>query len=332
MKKYVIIVVSVVLLLSCKDVQKTKIEPLLEDVVTEENHATKVHPGKLIMEQECYICHDPKASRANRIAPPMEAIKRHYKDSNTTKEEFTQALLRWVNDPQTESKMLGAHAKFGPMPYIPNPDDAVAQIAHYLYDNEIEMPLGFDAHFKKAHKKGEGMGACECFTDQFIEKEYAAIGLAHAMEAKADLGRNLKKAIQEKGTVGAIRFCHTEATKLTDSVSMMNNAIIKRVSDKARNPENQANEEEVGYIKNFKKMVASGDDVKPIVNVNEGKVKFYYPIITNVLCLQCHGKPKEQIQPVTLAALKLLYPTDNAIGYDVNEVRGMWSIDFDTEY
>ena len=190
------------------------------------------------------------------------------------------------------------------------------------------MPNRFDAHFKKSHIRG--METCNCFADQEPEKEYAAIGLAHAMEAKAALGGNLKKAIQEKGTIGAIQFCHIEATKLTDSVSMMKNAVIKRVSDKARNLENQANDEELGYISSFKKTIASGEDVKPVVNVNNDEVNFYFPITTNGLCLQCHGKPKEQITLETLSALKSLYPKDKAIGYGDNEVRGMWSINFDT--
>ena len=314
----------------CKDVLQTKVAPLEENTVAEPVRPETPHPGKQILEQECYICHNPKASMSNRIAPPMESIKRNYIGPNTTKEQFTEALVRWVNDPETASKMPGAHAKFGPMPYMPNPDDAVAQIADYIYDNEIERPEWFDAHFQKAHQKGSGMGECGCF-DQDPEKEYAAIGLAFAMEAKTELGKNLKKAIQEKGTIGAIQFCHVEATKLTDSVSLMKNAVIKRVSDKTRNPNNKANQQELGHIASFKKILASGKGIEPIVNSEDGEVDFYYPITTNVLCLQCHGKPNEQIQPKTLMALKELYPEVVAIGYDVNEVRGIWSINFNPD-
>ncbi len=314
----------------CKDGPKSKVAPLDGNPVAEEAPSNTPHPGKQIMEQECYICHDPKASMANGIAPPMESIKRHYIGPDTTKEEFTEALIQWVNDPETASKMPGAHAKFGPMPYMPNPDDAVAQIADYIYDNQIQKPEWFDAHFQKAHRKGAGMGECLCF-DYDEEKIYAATGLAYALEAKTELGKNLKKAIQEQGTIGAIQFCQVEATKLTDSVSMMKNAVIKRVSDKTRNQNNRANNEELGYITSFKKMLASGDGVEPIVNSEDGEVNFYYPIITNALCLQCHGKPNEQIQPETLMMLKKLYPEDEAIGYDVDEVRGIWSINFNAD-
>ena len=332
MKKYSIFLVFVLLLASCKDVKKTKMESLGEVPATNEAQRIKQHPGKVFMEKECYICHNPKASRAAMIAPPMETIKRHYIDSSVTKEAFTEALIRWVNDPETESKMLGAHAKFGPMPYMPNPDDAVAQIADYIYDNEIERPEWFEAYFQKAHKKGSKMGECQCFAVLEPEKEYAAIGLAYAMEAEAHLGRNLIKAIQENGTVEAIQFCNTEATKLTDSVSIMKNATIKRVSDKPRNPNNQASAEQLKHIASFKKSITSGKNIEPIVYSENGEVSFYYPISTNALCLQCHGKPDKQILPATLATLKNLYPKDKAVGYDVREIRGIWSVNFDTDH
>ena len=99
------------------------------------NHS---HPGKRIMEAECYICHNPKASPESMIAPPMILIKNHYIGDNMSKEEFTEDLIKWVNDPETESKIPNALLEFGNMPYIPYPDDAIAQIAEYIYDYDIE--------------------------------------------------------------------------------------------------------------------------------------------------------------------------------------------------
>ncbi len=325
--KYYMLFTLLMALTGCKETPRQHRTPsgLSNDTMV---RAEVPHPGKRIMEQECYICHDPKITRARRIAPPMESIKRHYIDVGTTKDEFTKALIRWVNDPRTESKMLGAHAKFGPMPYMPNPDDAVTQIADYLYDNEIDRPKEFDLYFAMAHPNGVGEGECECFDDLALEKEYAAIGLAHAMAAQAELGRNLKKAIQEEGTVGAIQFCNTEASKLTDSISVMRNAIVERVSDKPRNPDNQANAEELAYLESFKPKLSSKNDIEPVVQIEDKGVRVYYPITTNALCLQCHGKPDKQVRPETLSVLKYLYPKDKAVGYNVDEIRGLWSVDF----
>ncbi|MGI9550996.1 MAG: Tll0287-like domain-containing protein [Aurantibacter sp.] len=329
--KYSILLSLILILVSCKNGQKSGMEPIDGTSATKEAQTAKTHPGEKILEQECYMCHNPKSTKTSMIAPPMIAIKRHYIDSTTTKEEFTEALIRWITDPETESKMPGAHKKFGVMPYLPYPEDAVAQIAEYIYDYQIEQPDWFDAHFQKAHKKGKGMGECKCMEFQDAEVDYADIGLGYASVAQTQLGKNLMKAIQDKGTVGAIEFCKLKARKLTDSISMMKNAVIKRVSDKPRNRANQANAEELGYIESFKKKVPSDGEVQPIVNIENGEVNFYYPISTNAMCLQCHGMPSEQIVPETLASLKSLYPSDQAVGYDINEVRGIWVINFDEE-
>ena len=47
------------------------------------------------------------------------------------------------------------------------------------------------------------------------------------------------------------------------------------------------------------------------------------------MCLQCHGKPNSDIQNPVLLKLNNLYPQDKAIGYQINEVRGIWNITFD---
>ena len=44
------------------------------------------------------------------------------------------------------------------------------------------------------------------------------------------------------------------------------------------------------------------------------------------MCLKCHGK---DIEPNVSALILKLYPNDLAVGYDENEVRGIWSIAFD---
>ena len=65
----------------------------------------------------------------------------------------------------------------------------------------------------------------------------------------------------------------------------------------------------------------------PIVETINDSVNFYYPIITNEMCLKCHGTP-DIIEPSSLKLLQDIYPTDKAIGYSENEIRGVWSIRF----
>ena len=329
MQKYSIFLSLLFVLAACKNNSYTKLDSKQSSAVGEGSQTGKSHPGKLILEQECYICHNPKVSQESMIAPPMIAVKMYYIGENTTQEQFTEDLIKWVNDPEQESKMPEYLIEFGSMPYIPYPDDAIAQIAEYIYDYDIERPKWYDDAIKEGGAKGIVIN--RNIISKEIQNKNANIGMAHATVAKTALEKNLVRVISEKGTIGAIEFCNIKALALTDSISLMNNAVIKRVSDKPRNPKNTANEEELGYIAYFKKLIASGKEPKPIVKRENGEVDFYYPITTNTMCLQCHGKPTEQVTPETLTILKNLYPADQAVGYDANEVRGMWSLKFNSE-
>lgn len=163
----------------------------------------------------------------------------------------------------------------------------------------------------------------------FETAAYAERGLQYALTTQAVLGKNLKQAIENSGTSGALAFCNEKAFPLTDSMAVVHNAKLKRVSDKPRNQTNQANTEELGYIETFKQGIKNQELPNPLVIESDSKVQVYYPILTSAMCLQCHGKPTENIEPSTLKKLAILYPKDKAIGYDNNEVRGIWSVTFD---
>ena len=158
---------------------------------------------------------------------------------------------------------------------------------------------------------------------------YEKRGLEYALNTQAVLGKNLMQAIQKDGTLGALTFCNEKAYPLTDSMAVVQQANIKRISDKPRNQDNQASNDELQYIETFKQIIAAEDALKPIVKESDTKVQVYYPILTNAMCLQCHGEPNKNIAAATLKKLTILYPRDKAIGYDVNEVRGIWRVTFD---
>ncbi len=161
--------------------------------------------------------------------------------------------------------------------------------------------------------------------------DYMEIGKGYAQETQKVLGKNLMQTIQNEGVAQAVVFCNEQAYPLTDSMATHYKARIKRVSDKPRNPDNKANATELAYINTFKEKVAQGDSIIPIVKEENGKVHFYAPIITQSLCLNCHGTPGKNIAPDVVRHLSELYPQDQAIGYDVGQVRGIWSIVFDAE-
>ncbi len=162
-----------------------------------------------------------------------------------------------------------------------------------------------------------------------VEKTPVEIGMSYALGTKKVLGKNLMGTIQKKGTLEALKFCSLKAYHLSDSMSVKFNAKIRRVSDKNRNPKNEASEKELAIIKNYKEKLANNEKLKPIVEEKDGKVQFYAPIKTNGMCLQCHGTPKEQIKQDVLDKLAELYPKDKAQGYGVDQIRGIWSINFE---
>lgn len=157
--------------------------------------------------------------------------------------------------------------------------------------------------------------------------DYVNRGLEYALSTQAILGKNLMQAIEKGGTVEALAFCNEQAYPLTDSMAVVHNVRLKRVSDQPRNIENIANTEELNYIENYKKSIANQVSPEPLV-INSGTdIKVYYPLVTNAVCLQCHGKASN-IEARTRKKLTILYPKDKALDYDVNELRGIWRVTF----
>jgi cytochrome c553 len=338
--KYIALILLSVFVLSCNNSKNKDLSAF------EKNMQANNHPGKKLMETNCYVCHSPTASHDDRIAPPMVAIKKHYIDDKTTKEEFIADMKAWIKNPnETDAKMRGAVRRFGVMPKQVFPEETIEKIADYMFDFEIDQPEWFEDHFNeekgkhngngqgKGMGKGKGMGHGKGKHKQQAQTSYEDLpygerGLKYALTTKAILGKNLMGTIQKKGTLEALEFCNVRAYPLTDSMAVVHNASIKRVSDKPRNSKNKANSEELEYIKTFKTLVAGGKEISPIVKETEDDVHVYYPIVTNSMCLQCHGKPKTNIKPDVLKTLTLLYPEDKAKGYSENQVRGIWNVSF----
>lgn len=322
--KYSFLLLVLLVVASCqkeKNIQSIPIDNSIGEFIN-------IHEGKKLMETHCYLCHSPNAAEnEGRIAPPMVAIKARYIDKEGyNKEEFITAMNSFVANP-TEDKalMYGALKKHGLMPKQAFPEGSIEKIADFMFDYQIEEPKWFKAHWE-SHGNENWTQSGKKYLEEKTKKTYADIGLEYALGTKKILGKNLMETIQKKGNLEALSFCNIQAIPLTDSMSTKFNASIKRVSDKNRNPNNKANTEELKYIAQFKKELVAKKEIKPVVIEKENKVQFYYPIETNTMCLQCHGK---QIKPEVSKQIMKLYPKDLAIGYSENEVRGIWSITFD---
>lgn len=325
MKKGILVLV-LALFFSCGNKSKKGVDYAKKRSSTSSSNLA--HPGKKLLEKHCFLCHNTTTKHDERIAPPMIAVKAFYKTEGISKENFIKNFVDFAKNPTIKkAKLHNAVKRFNLTPKQQFKEEDLKQIAEYVYDYQIEEPVWFKAHFKEKHgttydNSGKKIGKVNAM------KTPEDIGLQYALGTKKVLGKNLMGTIQKKGTLEALQFCNQKAYPLTDSMSVKFKATIKRVSDKPRNPKNTANTKELAIINQYKKIVADKADVKPITEVVDGNTQFYYPIVTNTMCLQCHGKPKEQIQPATLHKLAELYPKDKAKGYDANQVRGIWSITF----
>jgi nitrate reductase cytochrome c-type subunit len=149
---------------------------------------------------------------------------------------------------------------------------------------------------------------------------YLELGKAAVAEAQGVLASKLMAAVKAEGTANAIQFCNVQALVLTDSMANAVHTQLRRVSDRPRNASNQANEDELAYMA---LMQAEGTYAPKVSEIN-GSIVGYYPILTNAMCMQCHGKKDTDIAPATTKALAKLYPTDKATGYAPDELRGLW--------
>lgn len=314
MKRIILYLSLIIIVASCKDKKDSYEEPeLAAETVSQE------HPGKALMEKYCYACHSPESG--TRLAPPMSMVQMHYLEEDISKEDFIADVMNFVKEPtEDNARMYGAIRNFGLMPYQEFPDSVIKQIADYLYEAELPQMRGHGG----GGMHGRGMG----MEQSTQENTLAKTGMEIAQATQQQLGQNLMKAIEEGGPIHALAFCNVEAIPLTAQMEEEHNAVIKRVSDKNRNPDNAANKEEEYYITHFKHNMKEGTEPAPVVIPKEGKSKFYYPIVTNKMCLQCHGKP-EEMKPEVLQKIKELYPEDKALGYSENEVRGIWSIELE---
>lgn len=163
-------------------------------------------------------------------------------------------------------------------------------------------------------------------TIEKTEIDYIKEGKTIAETTFKVLSSNLQEAMVDGGIENALNYCNVKAMPLTDSLSQYYNVSIKRVSNKVRNPLNQATEDEQKILTDY---LANIENRKPIVIKNkDGNSTFYAPITTKGLCLNCHGIVGKTLLPENHKIIKTLYPKDEATGYNLDELRGMWSIEF----
>lgn len=157
---------------------------------------------------------------------------------------------------------------------------------------------------------------------------------AKAKEAITDtfatMSGSLMKALGEGGVGKAVPFCHENVQELAANLEKEHGVRVQRVTHKPRNPANQAGETELELIDSIQQAMAKGEASAPVFEHNKkGQPVYYAPILIPAeTCLKCHGTPGDDIAPADLKLIRSLYPLDQATGFELGDVRGLWKITF----
>ena len=149
-------------------------------------------------------------------------------------------------------------------------------------------------------------------------------GQAELAPFKQQLMGALKAGLAE-GPDQAIDACRVEAPAIaagltTDQVS------LGRTSHRLRNPGNAGPAWATAVLQDY--LGEDGDWQPRVVELEGHRTGYVEPIVTQPLCLACHGS---DLAPPVAAALARLYPEDRATGFADGDLRGVFWVSFDTE-
>jgi hypothetical protein len=158
------------------------------------------------------------------------------------------------------------------------------------------------------------------------EPDMMLASLQFFKELQRELVTELYGSIMKGGTDHAVPYCKLKSSSIEKIVSQRSNIEIKRVTDRARNPQHLADAFEMKIIEKWKAELSLGKKPSPIAQKDEkGNYRVMEPIILKIdFCLKCHGS-ETNIKPSTLKIIKREYPKDNARGYKIGDLRGAFS-------
>jgi hypothetical protein len=154
-------------------------------------------------------------------------------------------------------------------------------------------------------------------------------GTAIVAEAFTLLSSNLQSAMRQGGVTNALPYCSLSASPLTAGLAEKHGVTIRRLTHKPRNSADRADASELAILDHFRSGLGATNPPLPLVtNLAAGRVAFFMPIvITNELCLKCHGELEKDIALEHLAVIRRLYPGDEATGFRLGDLRGAWRVD-----
>lgn len=159
----------------------------------------------------------------------------------------------------------------------------------------------------------------------------AAQGRAIAGQFGAELRSALQDAMAAGGPLAAIRVCNEDAPRIAADAAQWSGATVGRTSRQLRNPDNRPDAHERAVLEEFAAAVAAnpaGPPPERLDTLADGRVRFMSAIIVQPPCLACHGEP---LATPVAETIDLLYPDDQARGYQAGQLRGAFTITWPAE-
>ena len=145
-----------------------------------------------------------------------------------------------------------------------------------------------------------------------------------ATEFATTLKSALGAAIKQGGLVEGINVCKMQAPAIAESLST-DGWTVARKSTKNRNPNNKPDDWEAEKIAQLVDMFRNSESIDNVTfsTNKDGQFRFAKAIKVAPVCLNCHG---QTIAPEVKQALSEHYPNDLATGYQLGDLRGIFSI------
>ncbi len=159
--------------------------------------------------------------------------------------------------------------------------------------------------------------------------EHTEAARAAAMRLGKTLKARLVSTMKTQGPVAAVTVCAEDAYAIAAQVSEDTGMDVGRRALRVRNPGNAPDAWEREALSQFLAAQDRGEDVSKLersatVRTADGDV-FYWakPILLEQPCTTCHGSA---VEPALAATITDYYPNDQATGFAVGDVRGIFSV------
>jgi len=146
-------------------------------------------------------------------------------------------------------------------------------------------------------------------------------GAALLAPMKTELKQALMAGMQ-KGPSHAISVCKVQAPTIADSLSV-GGVKIGRTSHRLRNPANRAPEWVNVVLQAY--LDEEKDHAPQVVSLANDREGYVEPIMIQPICLACHGR---NLAADVATQINTLYPEDEATGFEVDELRGVYWVEY----